>query len=139
MNHTIKRITLCLVVAATLVAAMAQQEIRLLSLSTNIPPVDFTAATPPGSFPNNAQWNSSNYCHTAHLSVRSSVTGQFWLRWNYALGNPRTNISTSSVAYVGHAFMNVYPKITVTNAGSWMNINVPYPSNSPAGFWKFGP
>jgi len=119
-----------LLLAAT-VRCFAQPEIVLLGISTNHPVIDFTAATPLGSFPNTAYFHTSNDCQTVTFSVSGLDASKVYdLQWNYALGNPATN-STGGIE--GHTFCNVWPAIT-NRSGT---VTVVYPAKpSPNSFWR---
>lgn len=113
------------------------QTIQVVSVTTNIPAWGFDAATPLGKPPFHAQQNSSNFCHSVTLNIVGGPTGVYNLKWNYALGNPRTNYFTNGYSIEGHWDMNVFPPVTHTAAVT----TITYPTPPVVGttnnaFWR---
>lgn len=117
-------LALCLAGAVSLFGGV---QLQIISVTTNIPPFDFTAAA--GT---TAYWMDKKYCQTVTFTI-TGEPGVYDLQWNYALGNPRTNVfSPTNTVIEGHGFLNVYPPIT--NTGT---VTVTFPANpSPESFWR---
>lgn len=113
-------------------AATAQISIVSLSISTNMPAFDFSAATPSGSFPATGYFHNRTNCNSATFTIVGEP-GVYDLQWNYALGNPRFTTNGNTLAIEGHNFVNVYPPIT----NSTGTVTVTYPAKpSPVAFWR---